>query len=171
MLEQILPAWRARRVLLAGGGSSRMRAMNALLDEIGARPVCVPFPADSETLCRTLQDGRTACVIVPDLCALDPDPGAARLGALDMLLREAREAGVPLAMLLSSGAKEDALLLRCAEGFMHGAFGDPVSLQCILCSESSQSACRCALQLGARFLLGDTACMGVFDLRMPSKTE
>lgn len=165
MLEQILPAWRARRVLLAGGESRFMCAMDAQLTEIGARPVRVSFPADCETLCRRLHEGRFACVIVPDLARLCTGNAQDRMSALDMLLGEAQEAGVPLAILLSS-LTEDAPLLRRAEGFMHGACGDPVSMQCILHAGGDTSiVCSEALLLGARFLAGEQSCTGVFDLR------
>lgn len=165
MLEQILPAWRARRVLLAGGESRFMRAMEAQLAEIGARPVRVSFPADCETLCLRLHEGRFACVIAPDLSQLYPGNEQDRMAALDMLLGEAQEAGVPLVMLLSS-LTEDAPLLRRAEGFMHGACGDPVSIQCVLHAGSDTSlVCSEALLLGARFLTGEQSCAGVFDLR------
>ena len=224
MLQSLHAAWGARRVLLLGGEDRMTRFMRALLAELGARPACLPLSSGSEALSLSLTSGRVCCVIVPCLRALD---GCLtdRLHALDALLVEAREAGVPLVMLLSDESvyraaqhpwtvrEEDpiggetreglfhAILQLFADGVSRGLLGDPVHvllirhLPCLGCGHPAVApfdlwcraldageplrvphpgaqgvflhpldVCLGSLLLGARFLLGDTACTGVFNL-------
>ena len=236
MLQSLHAAWGARRVLLLGGEDRMTRFMRALLGELGARPACLPLRADSEALSRTLTGGRVLCVIVPCLRALTGGLSS-QLQALDALLVEAREAGVPLVMLLSDESayraaqqpwavrEEDpiggetreglfhAILQLFADGVNRGLLGDPVHtllirhLPCLGCGHPAVApydswcgaldadeplvvphpcaqgvflhpldVCMGSLLLGARFLLGDTACTGVFNLEagaqnlMPART-
>lgn len=236
MLQSLHAAWGARRVLLLGGEDRMTRFMRALLAELGALPACLPAEASSETLARTLAGGRVCCVIVPCLRALSGSL-TDRLHALDALLIEAREAGVPLVMLLSDEnvyraeqhpwavREEDpiggetreglfhAILELFADGVSRGLLGDPVHVLCVrhlpclgcghpavapydgwcraLCAGEPLNvphpgaqgvflhpldACMGALLLGARFLLGDMRCTGVFNLAagaqnlMPGRT-
>ena len=158
----MLGIWSLRRVLLAGMPDDMLRAMEAQLCALGAR--AFQASCDTESLSRTLQQQRSACVIVPDLFALGP---CSRIDALNTLLFEAREAGVPLVMLLSrmhaAHDGETVRLFSHALGFSRGAFGDPVSVQCIR-YKNTQAACRESLMLGARFLSGERSCTGVFTL-------
>ncbi len=236
MLQSLHAAWRARRVLLAGEDTLLTRFMQTMLLELGARPARIPPMAERDRLARALTDGRVACLIVPSLRALS---GAldAQLRALDALLSEAREAGVPLALLLSDEnvyraierpwyAREgdpiggetreglfQSILQLFAEGVSRGLLGDAVSVLCVRhapclgCGHPAVApydgwcraleareplhvphpgaqgvflhplcACLGALLLGARFLLGDTACTGAFNLGvgaqnvMPNRT-
>lgn len=124
--------------------------MQALLDELGAKCARIPCGADAETLCRAMNEGRISAVIVPRAQALAPQGGlAAQLQALHTLLTEAREAGVPLTLLLSDesvyragaaapagerapiGGETRAGLIQSmldlyADGFARGLLGDPV---------------------------------------------
>lgn len=224
MLQSLHAAWGARRVLLLGGEDRMTRFMRALLAELGALPACLPVASQSETLARSLTGGRVFCVIVPCLRALGGSL-TERLRALDALLIEAREAGVPLVMLLSDEnayraeqhpwavREEDpiggetreglfhAILELFADGVSRGLLGDPVHvlcvrhLPCLGCGHPAVApydgwcrameagepltvphpgaqgvflhpldACMGGLLLGARFLLGDTACTGMFNL-------
>ena len=224
MLQSLHAAWGARRVLLLGGEDRMTRFMYALLSELGARPACLPLAPDSEALSRTLTSGRVFCVIVPCLRALSGSLDD-QLNALDALLVEAREAGVPLVMLLSDenvyraaqhpwtvreedpiggetrGGLFHAVLQLFADGVSRGLLGDPVHvlcvrhLPCLGCGHPAVApydgwcraldagepltvphpgaqgvflhpldVCIGSLLLGARFLLGDTACTGVFNL-------
>ncbi|MGN0776674.1 MAG: hypothetical protein ACI4MM_08360 [Candidatus Ventricola sp.] len=236
MLQSLMAAWGARRVLLLGSGDRMTRFMRGLLVELGARPLCLPLPCSSETLARTLSAGRFCCVIVPCLRALSGGL-ISQLQALDALLIEAREAGVPLVMLLCDesayraaqrpwAVREDdpiggetreglfqAILQLFADGVSRGLLGDPVHvltvrhLPCLGCGHPAVApydlwchaldageplivphpgaqgvflhpldVCMGSLLLGARFLLGDTACTGVFNLEagaqnlMPGRT-
>lgn len=168
MLEPLLAAWRARRVLLIGGADRTTRFMEALLDGLNARPARLPASADSETLCRAMQSGRIGAVIVPCAHNLAPGEGLlAQLRTLMILLGEAREAGVPLVILLSDESvyrtdtapfpvREDAaigggnaqgliqsVLQLCAEGVSRGLLGDAVStliirhMPCLGCGHSA----------------------------------
>jgi len=160
MEHKPLHAWCLRRVLLAGEDGAMMRAMSEALGALGARIIRLPMPADSEALDHALHEGRTACIIVPGLGAAD-----CPLHALDTLLLEAREAGVPLVMLLAEKDASLSPLLRHVQGCAQGLFGDPISVQCIRHSAlAPDSVCLRALELGARFLMGDTGCTGNFQL-------
>lgn len=224
MLQSLHAAWRARRVLLLDGEERMTAFMRALLCELGARPDCIPLSSSSEALSRALTDGRTACIIVPCMRALEGGLSA-QLLALDALLVEAREAGVPLVMLLSDenvyrapqhpwyvreddpigGETREALfqsiLQLFADGVSRGLLGDAVSvltvrhLPCLGCGHPAVQpydgwcrtmeegrqmivphpgaqgvflhpldVCLGSLLLGARFLLGDTGCTGMFNL-------
>lgn len=159
-----LSVWSLRRVLLAGSACPMRSAMEAQLRAIGARSASAALA--EEPLCRTLHEGRYACIIAPDLHKLCPGDTQARLIALGMLLGEAREAGVPLIMLLCAASHQEcAPLFSHAQGWACGACGDPVSVQCIRHSGGdAQRICRQALELGARFLAGETGYAGVFTL-------
>lgn len=168
MLHRLLPAWRGRRTLLAGSDDPFTRTMYALLEEIGARPACISPGCDSETLCRTLLSGRGTVIIVPDLNAYGALPLGEQLPALCNLLCEAREAGTPLVILLADHAAQahslDALM-RYADEFSRGEHGDAISIQAIWHEGLSvHEACIRALTLGARYLLGDLSCTGIFSL-------
>ena len=172
----LLPAWRGRRVLLAGGKSGISCAMQSLLEEIGARPVRTDYPCSSEALCRTLNASRGILVIVPCLRELTVLPPPAQLDALHTLLREAREAGTPLVMLLAGQdvpahqAHMLSRLVRCASDYSSGLYGDTVSVQGILhASMPERDICLGALALGARYLQGDLTCTGIFTLSRSTK--
>ena len=162
----LLPNWSLRRVLLAGDACPMLSQMQAQLCSLGARPLCLSAPVDEESLCRFLHPGRFSCAIVPSLSDLSPGDSADRLSALNMLLGEAREAGVPLIMLLSSeDSAETAQLFSHALGCSLGAQGDPVSVQCIRHAPGDpERACLGALALGARFLAGERTYVGAFTL-------
>lgn len=121
MLTQLQAAWRARRVLLVAGADRFGLFMQALLTELGAKPARIPAHADAQTLCRALSSGRISAVIVPAAHALAPGGVAAQLGALITVLSEAREAGVPLVMLLS-----DAAVYRAGAYARPAQEGDPI---------------------------------------------
>ena len=161
-----LSVWSLRRVLLAGNSCPMYCAMESLLRAVGARIQPAPDPLTEESLCRILHEGRYACVVIPDLVRLCPDDPGARHAALNILLGEAQEAGVPLAiMLCTASTPECAPLISHALGFSHGACGDPLSVLCIGHSGSDMSRiCRESLMLGARFLSGETSCTGMFTL-------
>lgn len=162
----MLPVWSLRRVLLAGESCAMLRAMHAQLCAIGARPICFSAPFGEEPLCRALHQGRFSCIIVPSLLDLCPGDSGNRLAALNVMLSEAREAGIPLVMLLSGSAdRETAQLFSHALGCARGAQGDPVSLQCIRHVQGDpDGTCLGALRLGARFLSGERTCTGMFTL-------
>ena len=166
MLLPPLSQWSLRRVLLAGSPCPMRSAMQAQLCAVGARVSPAPDPPAAEPLCRALHEGRYACIVIPDLAQLCAGGAQARLAALNMLLGEAREAGVPLVMILCAACdKECAPLCSHALGFAHGACGDPVSIQCIRHGGGAlQRICRDALALGSRFLAGETGCTGIFTL-------
>lgn len=154
MLQTLHAAWSGRRVLLLDDCGSMTRFLHTLLLQLGARPACLPLGAGSEALARALTDGRVCCLIVPCLRALTGSLSD-QLHALDGILMEAREAGVPLAMLLSDEnvyraahhpwlVREDdpvggetraglvhALLQLFADGVSRGLLGDPVHVLCV----------------------------------------
>ena len=162
MEDCLLRAWGLRRVLLAGRESAMMHAITGELDALGARILRLPAPIDQETACRALQAGKTACVIVPSLPLLGA--GSAPPGALDTLLAEAREAGVPLVMLLMQHGAQSAACLQHLQQHASGRAGDVLSIQCIHHGPPSPDTCLQALRIGARYLMGDTACTGFFSL-------
>lgn len=155
MLQRLHAAWRARRVLLLGGTDCLTLFMHTLLEELGARPARLSVPCEAQTLERALHEGRIACVIVTRLHALCEGTAARQLHALDALLTEIREAGVPLTILLSDegvyrcsqrswyareedlpggetrGGLIQSLLQLYADGAGRGLLGDPVSVQCV----------------------------------------
>lgn len=174
---QLLPAWRGRRVLLAAGESETARTMQSLLEEIGARPVRTAIPCDKESLCRALQSGRGTCMIVPCLRELTFLPPAQQLSALHTLLGEAREAGTPLVILLADQAAAFhqarilSRLMRCADDYSRGLLGDAVSVQGIWHPPMpARALCLDALALGARYLMGDLSCTGIFSVPCSAKT-
>ena len=60
MLEAMLEGWRGKRVLIVGDRGGLCAFLIAVLDEIGARPVCVSDRADAQTLCRALTAASSA---------------------------------------------------------------------------------------------------------------
>ena len=48
----MIEGWRGKRVLIVGDRGGLCAFLIAVLDEIGARPVCVSDRADAQTLCR-----------------------------------------------------------------------------------------------------------------------
>lgn len=151
LLTHLNGAWRARRVLLIGGTDLQTRFTDALLTELGAKTARLPPSAARDTLFRALSTSRVSAVIVPCAHALSSscDPFA-HLRALDTLLTEIREAGIPLTLLCSheyvyrpqlrawSAREEDAtggvtregmiqaLLQLYADGVSRGLSGDAV---------------------------------------------
>ncbi|MBR4040319.1 MAG: hypothetical protein IKJ11_09540 [Clostridia bacterium] len=171
MFHQLLPAWRGRRVLLAGGDDAMTAAMHAFLDEIGARPLRILPTCSAEALCRTLQTGRGAVLIVPELNALASLQPSRQLPALNALICEAREAGTPLMMLLARGSDAQALsrLMHYADECSRAAHGGAVSIQIIRHEGMpAREACIGALALGARYLMGDLALTGILALKKPA---
>lgn len=149
MILHLQTAWRARRVLIIGGADRASGFMQTLLEALGARPARIPATADSETLCRAMQDGRISVVIVPSAHALAPGEGlTAQLRMLLVLLGEAREAGIPLVMLLS----DENVYRMDAQPWL-------LSESCPLGGETAQGLAQSLLQLLAdgvsRGLLGD----------------
>lgn len=149
LIRHLHAAWRARRVLIVGGADRSCGYMQAMLEALGARPARIPATADSETLCRAMQDGRVSVVIVPRAHALAPGEGiTAQLRTLLVLLGEAREAGIPLVMLLSDESvyRMDAQPWSLSEG-------------CPIGGETAEGLAQSLLQLLAdgvsRGLLGD----------------
>ena len=102
MLEAMLEGWRGKRVLIVGDRGGLCAFLIAVLDEIGARPVCVSDRADAQTLCRALTAGRVSAAILPGEMTGRSLPE--RLEATLTLTREVREAGVPLLLAMSDAA-------------------------------------------------------------------
>lgn len=149
MLNRIIAAWALRRVLVIGGGDAMTQYACALLHILGAQERLLPPDANVQALSRALTDGRINAVLVPALQTItsDGDPLEA-LHAVSQLLREMREAGVPLALFLSDadvyaespiyanertpiGGKTREGLTQSitqlyADGFSRGLLGDPV---------------------------------------------
>lgn len=149
MLETLQEAWRARHVLVLGEARSA-RFLLAALGELGASAALLSPLAGARDLCRAMTRSRVSAVFVPrmqELCV----PGEelpASLARLCALLREVREAGVPLSALCTDAsvyralprpAREDdpygpstreglamSLFSLCAEGASRGLLGDPV---------------------------------------------
>lgn len=161
-----LSLWSLRRVLLSGNPCPMRSAMGMQLRALGARVRLAPDSPTEETLSRLLHEGRYACVIIPDLAQICAGDVQAGFAALNMLLSEAREAGVPLAMILcAASCAERAPLFSHAQGWAQGTCGDPISVQCIRHDGGDmQGICQHALALGACFLAGETDCTGVFTL-------
>ena len=171
MKNMLLPAWRGRRVLLAGDDGAMTCAMHALLSEIGARPISIPIVSDSETYCRAWMMGRGACLVAPDMNALAAQTPARRIMAMQAMLGEARESGAPLTMLL---ARQEDVLTAQGQALSHlaaqaqSAAGtgkyDALSLQWVWHDAlDEQGACLRALMIGARYLMGDHSCLGFFS--------
>ena len=99
MLEAMLEGWRGKRVLIVGDRGGLCAFLIAVLDEIGARPVCVSDRADAQTLCRALTAGRVSAAILPGEMT-----GRSLPEATLALTREVREAGVPLLLAMSDAA-------------------------------------------------------------------
>ena len=122
MLEAMLEGWRGKRVLIVGDQGGLCAFLIAVLDEIGARPVCVSDRADAQTLCRALGKGRTGAVLLLE----EPKKGGLpeRTAALLTMMMETREAGVPLFMLISD--IQSSPVQTAALGVSRGLLGDPV---------------------------------------------
>ena len=237
MIHQLHAAWRARRVLLIGGEDRTTLVMQTLLDELGAKTARLAPGCRAEHLHRALTASRVSAVIVPCMRLFSRGGVTDQLSALITLLCEAREAGIPLVILMSDenvyrvaahpwhpqetdpiGGESPQGLIQSildlyAGGVSRGLSGDPVSVQivrhlpCLGCGHPAarqygawcraacsggaieverpsasgvfihpQDVCCGALLLGARFLLGDTACTGAFNLGagsenlMPNRT-
>lgn len=100
MLDRLLNAWRARRVLLVGPPDADNLYTASLMHALGARPARIPPDAKAHTLCRAMTAGRIGAVIVPSAQSLSQEGDLfAQLAALKLLLDEMREAGVPLLIL------------------------------------------------------------------------
>ena len=225
MIHQLHAAWRARRVLIIGGTDRTTLVMQALFHELGAKTMQIRPGFHAEALNRALTKGRVSAVIVPSMRLFASGGVTDQLSALILLLSEAREAGIPLVILMSDenvyraadhpwhvqetdpigGETPEGLIQSIldlyAQGMSHGLCGDPVSVQivrhppCLGCTHPAanqysawchaavsgdaievqhpaasgvfihpQDVCCGALLLGARFLLGDTACTGAFNL-------
>ena len=168
MEHLLLPAWRGRRVLLAGDDGGMSRAMHALLIRIGARPAQIPICSDNEAYCRALMAGRGTLLIAPDMNALAAQPPARWLTAIQAMLCEARESGTPLTMLIArredvSTAQGQALahLAVQAQSAACAHRHDALSFQWIWHETTAgQDACIRALALGARYLMGDHTRLG-----------
>ena len=102
MLEAMLEGWRGKRVLIVGDRGGLCAFLIAVLDEIGARPMCVSDRADAQTLCRALTAGRVSAAILPGEMTGRSLPE--RLEATLTLTQEVREAGVPLLLAMSDAA-------------------------------------------------------------------
>ena len=98
MIKTLCAAWRGRRVILIGGRADVCAPLEAWLTLLGARPAHLPPDASPEALSRALTDGRVAAVLVS---APPPSP---------ILLREVREAGVPLLLPCEGDDGQDAAL-------------------------------------------------------------
>lgn len=155
MIQELHAAWRARRALIVGGTDAMTLFMQALLSELGAKTARLVPSAGAETLHRSLTEGRVSAIIVPCMRALCDGSAEKQLSALSALLGEAREAGVPLCILMSDdsvyraegrpwSAQEcdpiggetpqgliQSLLDLYACGVSRGLCGDAVSVQCI----------------------------------------
>ena len=153
MIHQLHAAWRARRVLLIGGKDRAVLFMQTLLDELGAKTARLAPGFHAETLHRSLTEGRVSAVIVPCMRTFKQGCVTTQLSALITLLSEAREAGVPLVILMSDEnvyrafyhpwhAQEtdpiggetpqgliQSILDLYAGGVSRGLCGDPVSVQ------------------------------------------
>ncbi len=160
MKATLLAGWRARRVVLAGGADGLCLWMQAMLGELGAKVVRIGAHADTQTLCRALSSGRTSALIVPCAHRLAGEDVCAQLASLRVLLGEAREAGVPLVMLLSD---EDV--------YLRGANPYPACEDDAPGGQTSSGLVQSVLQLyalgEARGLMGDA--VGVVCVRhMPA---
>ena len=112
MLEAMLEGWRGKRVLIVGDRGGLCVFLIAVLDEIGARPVCVSDRADAQTLCRALTAGRVSAAILPGEMTGRSLPE--RLEATLVLTREMRE------------GMEASILQMALLGAARGLLGDAV---------------------------------------------
>jgi len=170
MLEQLLNAWRARRVLLIYGTGYPGQFMQALLSELGARPARLSPGADAAQLSRAMTQGRISAIIVPDSNFTSDGSLMMQFRALLSLLGEAREAGIPLTILCSDadvyrtdgnpwsvqerdpiGGESQkgfihSILQTAADGISRGLLGDAVSTliirhpPCLGCGHPAVSA-------------------------------
>lgn len=155
MIQELHAAWRGRRVLIIGKADRMTLFMQALLDELGAKTARLIPSAGAETLHRALTEGRIGAIIVPCTRALCDGNAERQLAALSSLLSEAREAGIPLCILMSDDSVYRAdsspwsvqesdpiggetpqglvqsILDLYACGVSRGLCGDAVSVQCI----------------------------------------
>lgn len=121
MIHHLHAAWRARRVLLIGGTDRPSLFMQTLLDELGAKTLRLSPGFQTETLHRALTKGRVSAVIVPCMRLLAQGSAIEQLSALMTLLSEAREAGVPLVILMS-----DENVYRASGHPWHVRESDPI---------------------------------------------
>lgn len=156
MLDKLFSAWRARHVLIIGEADGASAWMQTFLEELGAHVLRLPANPGAEALCRTMTAQRIAAVIVPAAHRLCPDADLLfQLSALQTLLCEAREAGVPLCILCSDEnvyrarhcpwhVREDSplggqtreglvqsILQLYADGVSRGLLGDAVRVLCV----------------------------------------
>lgn len=175
MMERIQSVWRARRVLLIGHEDRLSGTLARFLGELGARVTRIPPGTDAETYFRAMISGRVSAVIVTQLPYLAHGRSpVVQLRALDLILSEARETGIPLVMLASAqDAAPDAaqervqsILHLYTDGVCKGLFGDPVSVQYFRTAPGADISAVCAglLDTGARFLAGDTELTGMMEL-------
>ncbi len=177
MLDQLQSAWRGRRALLVSAPDCTGLFMQAFLEELGARSARIAPDADAESLCRALTAGRTHALILPSLSCLTRKRSLSNsLSALELILSEAREAGVPLVILCAEGAGDGtreglaaSILLTAADGISRGLLGDAVSTILVRhrpCTDDDTRLhlCLSALQLGARYLLGERDVVGTYTL-------
>ena len=101
MIHQLHAAWRARRVLIIGGADRATLVMQTLLDELGAKAARLAPGSNEEILHRALTEGRVSAVIVPNMRMFAQGGVIEQLSMLITLLSEAREAGIPLVILMS----------------------------------------------------------------------
>lgn len=148
MREQLLNAWRARRVLLICAAGYPGQFMQAMLSELGARPARLSPGADAAQLNQAMTLGRISAVIVPDFPSSPFGSLPVQLTSLLSLLAEAREAGVPLVMLCS-----DVNVYRTDARPWASRENDPIG------GETREELIQSILQLAAdgvsRGLLGD----------------
>ncbi len=121
MLEKLLSAWRARRVLIVGCGDALTPWIYALLTQLGARPTCIKPGYTAESLCRAMRSGRISALIVPAAHALSSGSLETQLRAVSTLLDEAREAGIPLTLFCS-----DVSVYRACEHVWYAREEDPI---------------------------------------------
>ena len=119
MLEAMLEGWRGKRVLIVGDRGGLCAFLIAVLDEIGARPVCVSDRADAQTLCRAdtayragkVPTNQTGMVWYYDQTA-EPQRYAP---AAELTTDGRRYAPRPIARQVLSGRKRAAV---CAHGYL-----------------------------------------------------
>lgn len=121
MLDKLLSAWRARRVLIVGEADALTPWIQSFLGELGARPTRIAPTCSAQTLCQAMSDGRVSAIIVPAAHRLEVGDLESQLRALSTLLGEAREAGVPLTILCS-----DENVYRTAQGVWYAREEDPI---------------------------------------------
>lgn len=121
MLDKLLSAWRARRVLLVDCNDALTPWIHALLTEFGARPTSITPGYTAESLCQAMRCGRISALVVPAAHALCRGNLETQLHAVSTLLDEAREAGIPLTLFCS-----DVSVYRASEHVWYAREEDPI---------------------------------------------